>query len=156
MNTIASFLIIPVSFPALVSPVIRFSKAAWQDVDAKDVLIDHFGEIRVTVEKWLTANEIAQVSGALGYALRSTLCGEDLSEPHIIQSHRAGQTVLLFSNDSTKSRRDDPCFHTAFSVAREFVQYGSPIRTTNRAGIGTRGTRLVSGIGAATVRFAVR
>lgn len=129
---------------------------AWVPVEKVEAFATDFAEIRAVVERYLTPDEITRVAGCVGYALRQELAGEDLSEPHVIQSVRAGQTVLLFGYDSTKSRRDDPDFAEAFRLAARYVAEGTPVRLTNRAGAGTKGTRLVAGLGQVTVRFAVR
>ena len=44
----------------------------------------------------------------------------------------------------------------AFVLARDYTFNGSPLRSTNRAGIGTRGTRLVEPIAPCSLAYAVR
>ena len=133
----------------------------WMCSDSPDAFIHDFAEIRVLVERRLNEEEVSRLLGCLGYALRQTLAGEDLSEPSgfLLSKFPADGrqvTVLEYAYDSTKSRRDDPDFALAFAVAQEFIFSGSPIRTTNRAGVGTKGTRLVDGIGACHLTLQVR
>jgi len=128
----------------------------WITVDSPDAFARDFYEIRVVIDRYLTHEEARRAAGCLGYALKQELAGEELSEPCVIQSCRAGQTILLLCYDSTKSRRDDPDFDRTFALAESYIAEGSPIRMTNRAGCGTRGTRLVAGIGPCCVQFAVR
>jgi hypothetical protein len=104
-----------------------------------------FQDFSVRFPRTLSTDEISRASGCIGYALRQTLCGEDLSEPEI--SIRQGQTVLSYFYDSTKSRRDSPDFEAAFELAASFVVFGTPVRKSNRAGPKTAGTSLVDGIG---------
>jgi len=138
-------------------PYLRVSpRQDWITVDSPDAFVSDFYEVRVCIGRHLTADEVARVAGCIGYALRQELAGEDLSDPHVIQSFRAQQTILLFGYDSTKSQRDDPDFEQAFLLALRYIVEGTPVRSTNRAGVGTKGTRLVEGIGKCRVEFAVR
>jgi hypothetical protein len=111
--------------------------------------------IRAEFDRVLTAQEIIEASGAIGYALRIYVAGEELSLP-TLEVADAGKTVLVFGYDSTKTRRDDPNHEEAFDKARDYIVEGSPVRKTDRAGRGTAGTRLVAGIGAVGVTFYVR
>lgn len=113
-------------------------------------------EIRAEFDAILTDSQVYQAAGCIGYALRQVLRGEELSEPVKVSRKRAGRTVVKFGYDSTKSRSDDPDDNEAFELAARYVVEGSPIRTTDRAGAGTRGTRLAEGIGPVTARFWVR
>ena len=129
----------------------------WNSVECENAFAADFGEVRVLVDRILSAGFVRRLSGCLGPALRQQLCGEDLSDPTITQLRAGGvgQTVLEYGYDSTKSRRDDPDFDGAFTLATQYVREGSPFRRTNRAGWGTQGTRLVEGIGACGVKFSV-
>lgn len=113
-----------------------------------------FDTLGVWVGRALTPEEVERVSGCIGYALRSTLAGESLSEPVSVWPSNGG-TYLTYWFDSTKSQRDDPDLMGALRLAGDMVQAGSPIRKTNRAGQGTAGTRLVQGIGPVDVAFEV-
>lgn len=104
-----------------------------------------FQNFNVRFPRVLSTDEISRASGCIGYALRQTICGEELSEPEV--SIWQGQTVLSYFFDSTKSRRDSPDFESAFELAASYVVFGSPVRRSNRAGPRTAGTSLVDGIG---------
>ena len=133
---------------------------AWTPVKDPEALFQGFYEIRAVCDRRLAEEEISRMSGCLGYALRSTLAGEDLSDPSIFRLFddrgSCAFTVLEYSYDSTKSRRDDPDFALAFDMAQTMIFSGSPMRTTDRAGIGTKGSRLVEGIENCNITFYVR
>jgi hypothetical protein len=148
------------SFVALVRGAIGLldspTEEPWRSVDDPDAFLSDFYEVRVTFDRELSADEISRASGALGYALRATLAGESLSDPTVAlcEDHR---TVLEYGYDATKSQRDDPDFDAAFLLAHRYIEEGTPVRKTDRAGKGTQGTRLVEGIGGDTdIRFFVR
>ena len=135
---------------------------------------DHFYEIRVDVSQRLDENEIALLSGCLGYALREQVRGEDLSIPNAeeviagvqvpssMTHHGApplGAVVglrLYYSYDTSKTRSDDPLFNEAFRKATEYIQNGTPRRKTNRSGPNRMGTSLVKGIGRVPLRIFTR
>ncbi len=54
-------------------------------------------------------------------------------------------TLLVFSVDTTKSRRDDVAWAFEDDCIPMLVE-GTPVRKTDRAGAGTKGTRAVEGI----------
>lgn len=119
----------------------------WLDVEIDRANIDHFSYIRLEFPRQLDGQEIRNAAGCLGYALQQHMRTENMDDPEILVNN-SRRTVLEFYCDSTKSRRDDNYAPEAFDSAFEYIVDGSPIRTTNRAGAGTRGTRLVNGIGA--------
>lgn len=53
--------------------------------------------------------------------------------------------LFIFSVDTTKIGRDDA--PDAWGEFRHWLSEGSPIRTTDRAGAGTKGTRKYAGLG---------
>lgn len=124
-----------------------------------------FNEIRLELRGWhachstrvrgLNAEAIRRASGCLGYALRQELAGEDLSDPEQ-EMNGNGLAALAFYYDLTKSRRDDPDVFAAFELARQYIVEGTPARKTDRQGAGTKGTRLVEGIGPCDVQFYLR
>ena len=63
---------------------------------------------------------------------------------------------MEFAWDSTSSTRTTPDYSEAFSKAREFVFEGTPLRTTDREGKGTKDTRLVEGIALCNLSFFLR
>ena len=144
-----------VSLLAPDAPPIPFDRK-WTDIHAAGALANDFQSIRITIDRRLSDYEVEQAAGAVGYALREVLCGEELGAPHILRSYSAQQTILICAYDSSEFIRSAPDFAFAFEKAGVYVVEGSPLRITNRAGAGTMGTRLVQGIGRCKVDFAVR
>jgi hypothetical protein len=160
------------------------ARRAWRLVSGVAGMADlvPFTEIRLVIDQHLTDDEVSRAAGNLGYALREILAGEELSDPIVLRygdeaqepvsrvptlvGGECGQvwhldspfTVLCFTWNSQSSIRTEPDYHWAFEVAASYIQRGSPVRQTDRAGVGTRGTRLVEGIGekAGNVSFYVR
>ena len=133
----------------------------WNAVGSSDAFANDFSEIRVLADRRLNEEETRRLSGCLGYALRQILAGEDLSEPSVFllsdsPADKRQVTVLEYAYDGTKSRRDDPDFALAFALAQEYVFVGTPVRGSNRAGVGTKGTQLVKGIAPCHLSFFVR
>ena len=113
-------------------------------------------EIRAEFSSYLTDQEVWAAAGCLGYALRQILHGEKLSEPLRIKRTGDGRTIARFGYDATKGRASSPDAAKAFSLASQYIQEGSPVRKTNRAGENTLGTRLCEGLGSVAARFWVR
>jgi hypothetical protein len=132
---------------------------AWTAVQLSPTVLQSipsdFQEIRAAFDRELTAEELARASGCIGYALRIHMAGEELSEPEVV-SPAGAPTVAIYFYDSTKAQRTEPDIIEALTVAVGFMATGTPIRTSNRAGAGTCGTRLVGGIGSVGVTFALR
>jgi hypothetical protein len=117
-----------------------------------------FEQIKLVADRRLDSEEIGLAAGCLGYALTETLRGEELPLPRVnrlkglcgsvsqLPSSGREFTELVFDWDSSSSIRTAPDTHRAFEVASVYCQHGTPVRTTERAGAGTRGTRLVAGI----------
>lgn len=116
----------------------------------------NFERIRFRCRRCLNDMEVARVCGALAYALRATLAGDDLSLPVLMLDFRQHHTNLYFQWDSESSIRSEPDFVAALETAVRFIEEGTPIRLTNRAGCGTFGTRLFDGIGRCDVEIHVR
>lgn len=97
-------------------------------------------ELLVRASRALTDAEMRQVAGLLGYAWRASMAGESLGQPQ-----RVGKKTFVVSADVTKSRRDDvgDGWFEFLGQVPAIIQHGSPVRTTDRAGIGTKGTRLL-------------
>lgn len=124
--------------------------------------------LRITFDRLLTTDEALDASACLGYALRQYVNGEALPLPTIkiggtiregatSAEERAGlYTIMEFNYDSNRGRRSRDHTIETFRSAREYITNGTPIRTTDRAGAGTQGTRLVNGIGEVGIRFEVR
>jgi hypothetical protein len=112
-------------------------------------------KVRASFDRTLSAAEIIEAAGCIGYALRIYMAGEELSLP-TVEVAEPGKTVLSFFYDSTKARRSEPDAVEAFAEAGRYIVEGTPVRKTNRAGVGTAGTRLSAGIGAVSVEFYVK
>lgn len=137
------------------------TRQAKEDQDSNWCLpdsVEEFSQVRMVISSHLDNEGVLRASGCLGYALREHLAGEDLSIPVVTYTSEdvLPYTTLIFHYDSTKSRRSDPDFVAAFSAAKDVCREGSPVRKTNRSGPGTKGTRLVEGIGQRSVDFWVR
>ncbi|OLV20130.1 hypothetical protein [Deinococcus marmoris] len=117
-------------------------------------IAEDFDTVTVRVGRILTEAEVAQVGGCLGYALRVHVAGEDLGDPESV-AYQGGQTIIRYFFDSTKAQRSDPDPQHAFQVAAEFIFDGTPIRSSNRSGPNTAGTRLIQGIGPVALAFSV-
>lgn len=111
--------------------------------------------IRATFDRELSASEILEAAGCIGYALRIYMAGEELSLP-TVEEARDRKTVLRFSYDSTKAQRSAPDVAEGLAEAARYIVEGTPVRKTNRAGVGTIGTRLSAGIGPVGVEFRIR
>lgn len=96
-------------------------------------------ELAVYVERPTLA---ARVGALLAYIWAGPMGGEwwDHEPVVVVQDH-----VYIFSIDTTKSQRDD--VPDAWQQAQRILVEGTPVRTTDRKGPGTRGTRAVEGVG---------
>ena len=102
----------------------------------KSATIDSFREI--------TDEEMQKACQLLGYQYRSAVAGESLGDPI-----RDGANSFNVYADFTKSRRDDlgDAYYDLENGIGTMIKEGSPIRKTDRSGPGTKGTRLVDGLG---------
>lgn len=96
----------------------------------------------------ISDEEMARMGQLVGYVWAAKVRGEAVGDPV-----RVDERSFVVPADSTKSRRDD-----LGQALGEFEQSlpatlreGSPVRSTNRAGAGTAGTRLVEGVGPVSV-----
>ena len=146
-------------------PLMDVQEHAWQSIDDPAVLDpDHpFTAIRAVCDRRLDDAQVEQLSGCLGYALQAILAGPELSLPSVVRLEapagsgvRATFTLVEFVYDARLSGRTAPDYVEALAKAREFIRDGTPIRTTNKAGTGTQGTRLVEGLGAIGISLFVR
>lgn len=104
-----------------------------------------FYTLGLLIERRLTADEALRAAGCLGYAL-AKMNGETLSDP-VSLIFTPASTYLTFWFDSTKCHRNSHSFEEAFTEAAAYIEQGTPVRRSNRAGPGTQGTRLIQGIG---------
>lgn len=131
----------------------------WRNMRAKGALEEPFTQLRAVCDRSLSTEEAERFTGCLGYALKATLAGDELGEPAVCCPTAGGQivfTVLEFVWDSQSSTRGEPDYSLAFTKAREYIFAGTPLRTTDREGKGTKDTRLVEGIGLCNLSFFLR
>ncbi|OWL98944.1 hypothetical protein CBQ26_00360 [Deinococcus indicus] len=108
-----------------------------------------FDTIGLLIARPLTHEEALRAAGALGYAL-ARMNGESLGDP-VSLIFTPASTYLTFHFDSTKCRRSSYSFEEAFRDAAAYIETGTPVRKSDRAGRGTKGTRLIDGIGAVSL-----
>ena len=131
----------------------------WKPVDGPDTFAEPFSRIRVVCDRRLDEGEVECLAGCLGYALRATLAGDDLGQPettYALIEGGAAFTIIEADYDSDSSIRTEPDPAQAFDAARLYITQGTPVRQTDRAGWGTRGTSLVEGITPCNLSFYVR
>ncbi len=99
--------------------------------------------IRLQANRPLTDDEARHVAGAMGYAYRATVAGEPLGMPE-----RDTPYSFVVSADTTKSPRDDlgMALEAFEDMMPTMIDEGSSVRKTDRAGAGTKGTRLIEGM----------
>ena len=146
-------------------PLMDFQDRAWKLTDEPEALSpEHpFTAVRVLCDRRLDTGQIERLAGCLGYAFQAILAGPELSVPSAARVQptemtdiKAVFTLLEFAYDARLSGRTAPDYAEAFTKAREYIKGGTPIRTTNKAGTSTQGTRLVEGLGAVNLSFYVR
>lgn len=103
---------------------------------------DYPDNMRIQASRPLTDAEVQKVAQLTGYQHRATLNGEGLSDPE-----RCGNASVLVGTDNTKSAGRKSHFTDFEEGLESTLQEGSPVRKTDRAGVGTKGTRLIEGFG---------
>lgn len=103
--------------------------------------------IRMQANRPLTAAEVTQMGGLLGYSMMSTIGGEPADDP--IQDSPYSFTMF---KDTTKGHQGFDRFERTVS---DTIVNGSHLRTTNRKGAGTAGTREIDGVGDQTLEFEI-
>jgi len=108
--------------------------------------------IRLQANRPLTDDEARHVAGAMGYAYRATVAGEPLGMPE-----RDTPYSFVVSADTTKSARDDlgMALEAFEDMMPTMIDEGSSVRKTDRAGAGTKGTRLIEGMHEPDLAFEV-
>lgn len=146
-------------------PLMDLQDRAWKLTDEPGALSpEHpFTAVRVLCDRRLDAGQIERLAGCLGYAFQAVLAGPELSAPCVTPIQpaaetdiRAAFTLVEFAYEARLSGRTAPDYAEAFAKAREYIRSGTPVRTTNKAGAQTQGTRLVEGLGAVNLSFYVR
>ncbi|MFS0885096.1 hypothetical protein [Aeromicrobium sp. 179-A 4D2 NHS] len=103
--------------------------------------------MRFEFDKDISDEDMGRFSQLVGYAYAASVRGERMPFPE-----RDSSRSFVIWADTTKSRSDDlgealDKFEKAIGPKGTVFAEGSPIRTTDRAGAGTKGTRLVEGFG---------
>lgn len=116
---------------------------------------DQYGDVptamRFQADRPLTDDEMQRFAQAVGYSWASKIrTRQALGDPV-----RDGDDAFTVTCDLSQCPRASRALAlTEFEIdLSDTVQEGSPVRTTNRAGVGTKGTRLVEGLG--YLRFAL-
>lgn len=99
--------------------------------------------IRVRVPRILDDVELRQAGGCIGYAVKQ-LTGENATSDPYDVFRVAGTTTFTvnFGVEIWELEQED-----FLDLVDTYLSEGSPIRTTNRSGRNTAGTRLVDGMG---------
>lgn len=138
------------------APVTRFATSSGNDKhwQAPANGTDFLG-LRITTDRRLTDAEVQEATDATNYALKIYVGMAPLDAPRV--THGGNYSIIEFDTDSTPGNRTRtaPNYVEAFTEAAKYVQEGSPVRVSDRAGVGTAGTRLVAGIGTVGVKFEV-
>lgn len=105
----------------------------------QDIPLDSY-YVRIEFAENVSDEEINHAVTHVGYAWRAKLRGESLRDP-IRDSHRS----FLVHADSTKTARDDVGvgLYEFQEYLPQIMNEGTPVRKTDRAGEGTKGTRLI-------------
>lgn len=104
-------------------------------------------QMRFEFDRDISDEEMGRFAQLIGYSYAATVRGESM-DPPIKDSSRS----FVIYADTTKTRSDDlgmalEDFENAIGPKGTLLEEGSPIRKTDRAGAGTKGTRLVDGFG---------
>jgi hypothetical protein len=97
--------------------------------------------IRLQADRELTDDEVMKVAQITGYSLRSVGHGEGASDPVRDSPH----SFILY-NDTTKGGQYKRLDRFQ-SLLHTYVHQGTPIRSSNKKGPGTEGTRKIEGFG---------
>lgn len=96
--------------------------------------------IRIQADRPLSKEQARHLAGLLGYTYRTTVRGESLGEVE-----RDTPFSFIVSADTTKSASDDVgmALEELQNSYPKIVKEGTPLRKTDRAGAGTKNTRLI-------------
>lgn len=113
----------------------EFRRAGSEDVSPWDTQA-----IRLQASRPLSEMEAYKLAGVVGFANRKALGGESLSAPGAAPE-RDSPFSFISPIDTAKGRRSD--FAMFEDLIPDIVANGSEVRSTDRSGPGTRGTRLI-------------
>ena len=105
----------------------------------------HPQAVRIQANRRLTKPEVEQIGSLVGYAMMASLGGETADEPE-----QDSPFSFVMGKEWSRFGFDD--FEDALTNT---IVNGSPERTTNNKGPGTKGTRLVDGIEDDTLTFEI-
>jgi hypothetical protein len=113
---------------------------------------DEPGGFRIQANRPLTETEKLKMAGLIGYAYQAHVRGEGLSMPESDSPYS-----FIVGTDTTKSQSDDlgEALQRFEESLEDMVRDGSPVRSTNRSGPGTAGTRLVEGFNEPDLTFEI-
>jgi len=106
--------------------------------------------MRFQASRPISDEEMQQFTSLVGYAYRCTVVGESIGRP---ERDSVGSFVIYA--DTTKSRRDDLglALEDFEKTLPAMIREGSPMRKTDKAGLGTKGTRLIEGLADPNLTF---
>lgn len=104
-----------------------------------------YNAILVKANRPVDDDEMLQLAQLVGYA-HSVLCGEGFSWPE-----RVSGDAFIMGTDSTKNRNS--AFDEFLDPLNDVIAEGTRLRTTNRSGPGTKGTRKTEGMKNTTVEI---
>lgn len=105
--------------------------------------------MRFEADRPLTDEETQRLAQLIGYKYSTLGRGEPMGDPE-----RDSARSFIMGADTTKGRVYSHLDDFEDNL-EEFLNEGSPVRKTNRAGAGTKGTRLVEGFGDPTLKIEV-
>lgn len=108
--------------------------------DSDEFVGDNFEQIRVHLPENLREDQRERAEELVSYAARQSHRGENLG------THSHGRIVGL-GHDSTKANTSRWHGDDFTEALEKGLDEGSPMRTTDRSGPGTKGTRAVEGLG---------
>lgn len=99
--------------------------------------------MRLEFDRDISDAEAERITQLVGYQYRSTIVGDP------IEASRDTSRSLVIEADTGTSKATDraQALENFQNGLADTISSGSPLRTTNRAGAGTQGTRLIEGIG---------
>lgn len=100
--------------------------------------------IRFEANRRLDEDEIEPIVRLVGYQYRAEVHGAQLGDP-VVDSDRS--FVLAVDPLSSTSKHPGASLRAFEEGLNEMVRHGTPVRVSDRAGPGTKGTRLLTGLG---------
>lgn len=128
----------------------RLDSLSRYDSSAFETGTGNFRYVFVTADRDVDDEDAARMWACIGYAFRAQLRNPDgLSQFVRLDADRF--VAYYDSSRATGGWRER--LHDALQDASDYIREGTPVRQSNRAGPGTRGTRLCDGVGELEVAF---